>query len=510
MTYNKTRWVTMLALLTVGVLVLSLVPACQSKSTTEIEGVVQATDGQDVILTLPDGTKIRVGAEKQVDDASNLIGEDVKAKIEVGDDNPKLVELEKAAGVPGLKASTDFHFSGSIESMGAAAWSIGGRTFKVNPATILDNGLATGVPAEVEFINLSDGSLLATKIETQVPDITQDFSLTGVIGSINANQLVLGGKTFKVDANTMLDNGLGAGVLARVEFVVQPDGSFLALEIETDAPDTLTAGTPLESGENFTASGPIQSMDSVSVTVDGKKFTIDANTILDNGLATGVLAKVEFVVKSDGTLVAKEVETAKIDEGVNFYFAGPIESMGTTAWVIGGKTFAITPKTILDEGLGLGVNANVEFIIGAGGSLQALHIEDTGFEFTGLVQAITPGAYTIGGKIFKTNANTLIDQGLKVRKMAQVDFIIQADGSLLALKIKTAKTKVQGFNFKGVVQSLSATSITVTGQTFQVSPTTTMGAGVATGSEVNVVFDIKPGNILSAISVQSATAAPKK
>lgn len=37
-----------------------------------------------------------------------------------------------------------------------------------------------------------------------------------------------------------------------------------------------------------------------------------------------------------------------------------------------------------------------------------------------------------------------------------------------------------------------------------------MGAGVATGVEVNVVFDIKPGNILSALSVENAKTAKKK
>ncbi|MDZ4230335.1 MAG: DUF5666 domain-containing protein, partial [Dehalococcoidales bacterium] len=84
--------------------------------------------------------------------------------------------------------------------------------------------------------------------------------------------------------------------------------------------------------------------------------------------------------------------------------------------------------------------------------------------------------------------------------------VIQPGGSLLALQIKKPDTKVQAFTFKGIVQSLSATSMMVTGQTFQVSPATVIGAGVATGIEVVVTFDITPGNILSAISVQSAKA----
>lgn len=490
-----------------------LLSACQfGANTEEVEAVVQAVDDQEVILTLNDGSKIRVEAEEQADKVKNMIGEEVKAKIEVNDDNPKLISIEKSdvpvsGTVPSLQGMfEDFHFSGVIESMGADIWIIGGKSFKLNDATILDNGLAVGVQAEVEFIILSDGSLLATSIETKAPDdIAEDFSLTGVIESISANQLVLGGKTFKIDGNTMLDNGLATGVLARVEFVEQADGSFLALEVETDASDA-----SIIKQENFTASGPIQSMDAGSVMVDGRKFIIDSSTILDSGLSPGVLVKVEFVLKPDGTMLAREVETAGVDEGENLYFAGPIQSMSPTAWVIGGKTFAVTQETELDEGLELGVNVNVEFIIRADGSFQAVHIEDSGFEFIDLVQAIAPDAYTIGGRIFKTNANTLIERNLKVRKLAQVNFLIQPDSSLLALKIKKPKTKTPGFTFKGVVQSLSATSMAVTGQTFQIDPTTIIGAGVATGVEVNVVFDIKPGNILSALSVENAETAKKK
>ncbi|MBI2832163.1 MAG: hypothetical protein HYX79_07905 [Chloroflexi bacterium] len=405
----------------------------------------------------------------------------------------------------------DFHLIATIESIGTDTWTIGGKKFKVGANTILDKGLAVGVEANVEFNLLPDGTMLATSIETPgADDIAENFSLTGVIGSISANQLVLGGKMFKIDANTMLDNGLKTGVLARVEFKMQADGSLLALEIETDAPDTLTAGTPLEPGENFTAGGPIQAMDSVSVTVDGRKFAIDGNTILDSGLAPGVLVRVEFVIKPDGTLLAKEVETSGIDEGVNLYFAGPIQSIGPIAWVVGGKIFAVTATTQFDEGLAVGINANVEFIIKLDGSFQAVHIENSGFKFIGMVQAIAPDAYAVSGHIFKTNANTLIEKGLKIGKLVQVDFIIQPDGSLLALQIKVPKTKVQAFTFKGVVQSLSATSIVVTGQTFQVYPTTVIGAGVAAGIEVNVTFDIKPGNILAAISVQNAKVAQKK
>ncbi len=527
---EKIRFRTLLTSLTVGAVSIGLLlSACQTSATTrDIEAVVQAVDGQKVVLTLDDGSKVRIEAKKLVDDAKNMIGAEVKARVKVSDDSPELIKIEKVSEqtvsmIPGLQASPeDFHFGGVIESMGTDTWTIGGKAFKVNAATIKDNGLAVGVIAQTEFIMLADGSLLATKVETDADDnivlaqgqpvsqIAEDFSLAGVIGSISANQLVLGGKTFKMDANTLRDQGLMAGILAKVEFVVQADGSFLALEVETDAPATAIPGKPITRQEDYTAGGPIQSMEKGFVMVDGRKFIVDASTKLDSGLSPNVLVKVEFVIKPDGTLLATEIETAGIDEGLNLYFAGPIESMSPTAWTIGGKSFAVIPTTQFDQGLALGINANVEFTIKPDGSFQAVHIENTGFRFIGMVQAIAPDAISIGGRIFKTNANTLVDQGLKVRKLAQVEFLIQPDGTLLALQVKVPKIKTLGFTFKGVMQSTTATSMAVTGQTFQIDPTTIVGAGVAAGTEVNIVFDIKPGNILSAISVQNAKVAQTK
>ena len=520
---GKTRRRVLSVLLGAGIVaLLALLAACGSGGGAgyQLDGVVQAVDGQQVVLTLDDGSKVRLDTEKQADDARKMIGEEVKCKVKAGEDRPKLIDIEKVGApttMPGLQVmAEDFHFSGVVESTGIDAIVIGGKTFKVNAATILDQGLVTGVVAEAQFIMLSDGGLMATEVSTKAPDeaaasqaqpgegVAEDYTLTGVIGSITANELMLGGKTFEIDAVTVLDQGLKPGVMARVEFVIQADGSLLALQVETDAPEVTEAKQ-----EDYTANGPIQAMDMYSVTVDGRKFMIDGTTRLDKGLAQGVLVEIEFVIKPDGSMLATQVETSGIDEGTNLYFAGPIQSMSPTAWVIGGKTFAVNAVTQLDQGLGVGINANVEFVTRPDGSFLSVHIENTGFKFIGMVQAIAPNAYTIGGRVFTTNANTLVDQGLKVRKLVQVSFLIQPDGSLLALQIKIPKTKVTGFTFKGVVQSLTATSMVATGQAFDVIPTTVLGVGVATGVEVNVVFDIKPGNILSAISVQNAKAAQK-
>ncbi len=510
---TKTKGKAMLAaLLSIGMTaILVFGGACSSKAAVqqELEGVVQAIDNKEAVLTLDDGSRIRVEIEKSADDVKNMVGEDVKAIVEPGDDNKKkLVEVTKKAD-DGIGVPKDLHFIGAVESITPYSWVIGGKTFKVNAATMLDQGVAAGVTADVEFITLSDGSLLATKIETNadddpkalaavMPDIAQDFSFTGLVQSISQDKIVVADKTFKRDVNTLMDNGLAAGVLAKVEFIVIADGSFLALSVETDAPDNDLID------EDMFATGPIESLTADSILVDGRTFKITPTTVLDRGLKKGALAKVEFIAKPDGTLVATQIETTGIDEGVNLYFSGPIQAVSAASYIVGGKTFKLTPLTKLDTGLVVGAIADVQFVIQPDGSLTAIEIETGGFEFIGTLQSISPTAYVVGGRTFVVNAASLVDQGLRVKKLVKVKFIIQPGGSLLAKIITAANAKLVGFSFKGVVQTMGATSMMVSTRTFQVNPTTVIGAGVAANKQVIVRFDIQPGGAMLAQSVQLA------
>ena len=133
-----------------------------------------------------------------------------------------------------------FFFAGKIESVSINAWVVGGRTFKVDNDTKLDEGLDVGVLAEVEFDIMPDGAMLASKIENE-----GEFSYYGIVKSIGTNAWVVGkARTFKVDRHTRIDAGLDVGVLAEVEFDIMPDGSMLAIEIETEAPDTVLQDRP--------------------------------------------------------------------------------------------------------------------------------------------------------------------------------------------------------------------------------------------------------------------------
>lgn len=91
---------------------------------------------------------------------------------------------------------------------------------------------ATGVKAAPP---LSEGPNEATEvISTQ-----EDVKVTGTVEAINDTSVTIDGVTYTIDANTNLDDGLQVGVAASLEFVTLADGSFMATEVETDAPDGL-------------------------------------------------------------------------------------------------------------------------------------------------------------------------------------------------------------------------------------------------------------------------------
>ena len=69
--------------------------------------------------------------------------------------------------------------------------------------------------------------------------------------------------------------------------------------------------------EDSAVAGTVEAISETSVTIDGVVYTIDANTELDEGLQVGVVASVEFVTLSDGTLLATEVETDAPDDLVD-------------------------------------------------------------------------------------------------------------------------------------------------------------------------------------------------
>lgn len=273
---------------------------------------------------------------------------------------------------PLVEPGTGITYTGVITTMSATSVVVAGKTFVINAATVVNPGMAVGGTATIECKLDDKGGLTATKVRAPGADdkAGEDFHVTGAITSIAAGAYVIGGQTFKTNAATMLDTGLVVGVTATVEFTLQADGSKLAKEIETKAQGA-------EAGEDFKFTGALQSKGATAWTIGGKTFLVNAATVLDQGLAVGVTATVEFIVQADGNYLAKQIETPAPDDQAdnNFHFAGPIQSVSAGVYVIGGQIFYTNASTILDTGLVVGAPARVEFLLQPGGIKLATDIQ---------------------------------------------------------------------------------------------------------------------------------------
>jgi hypothetical protein len=453
-----------------AVLLLAFPAACGQVSAQDIQGFLQAMEGKEMVITLDDGSVIRVRVEDNdlAAQAQQLVGQEVNVRVATNDN--------RARQVGRRSGGEDRTVSGVIQAINNDIWTIGGMNFKVTAATRLDGGLAVGVPARVEFITLTDGTLLAREIQTDL----EDEKFTGIIQSITGNTWVIGGETFVTNNATRLDNGLAVGVVARVEFVTMADGTNRAVEIETDVDD-----------DKF--HGIIETMTGDTWVISGRSFKVNQATRLDNGLAVGVRVKVEFVTLTDGTMVATEIET---DEGRRFN--GTIQSITGNTWVISGQTFTVTADTRLRDQMAVGDRAKVRFFTDQAGANIATRIDEDrsgpsgdrndddndnrgpgnndddrnddndnrgpsgnitddpndnrgrnegnddnnneigeDAEFSGIIESISANAFVIGGRTFKVDAATVLDNGLAVGVLARVQFVNQPDGTMLAREIET-------------------------------------------------------------------------
>jgi hypothetical protein len=99
-------------------------------------------------------------------------------------------------------------------------------------------------------------------------------------------------------------------------------------------------------------------------------------------------------------------------------------------------------------------------------------------EFGGTVESITPPSITVAGRSVVTNADTRIKRSgqaitlsdITVGMKVEVEGVVQSDGSVLASKVKVEDEEndedenEQEVEFKGTIESITAPSLTVSGQ----------------------------------------------
>lgn len=269
----------------------------------------------------------------------------------------------------------------------------------------------------------------------------------------------------------------------------------------------LPAGPVLaqEDGDAYAVqwSGVIDAIDAGQWTVAGQAVVISPTTVIPfPGAELGMWADVQ--ARRDGdTLVARRITVSppemRLRGEISFIPEGRIGQ-----WIIGGQPFEVTAATAISERGG-----PVE--VGAWAQVSALEQDDAlgaqriraidplpAVEVYGAIQAFSDTQWTISGVDLAVNADTLISSEPRVGLLANAAAALQADDSLLALRIRVLWQEHGGpqppVTLTGVIERIPPNGVVgqwvVAGLTVVVSRNTLINEnnGMAVvGAEVTVI-----------------------
>lgn len=158
-------------------------------------------------------------------------------------------------------------FTGTVEAINGAEWTVNGQTVALDPAVLLEPGLAVGDEVRVEASVLADGSISAVKVESAAPaarpaavggstrpDPANAFSpevvstpqvssaldadpnravgeISGVVDVLTADSVIVNGVTYSL-AGAKIKDVLAVGDRVRLHMTVHADGTLAVLEAE--------------------------------------------------------------------------------------------------------------------------------------------------------------------------------------------------------------------------------------------------------------------------------------
>jgi len=176
-----------------------------------------------------------------------------------------------------------------------------------------------------------------------------------------------------------------AAIVALSGGAAAPPQGLTVSEAVTVTPTTVSTATPVAQIK-VEFKGVISSIGASSWVVGGRTVYFDAGTKFEGRKAeVGAVAEVEALLRADGTLLALSIEvegpkeTKTPEAGVKVEFKGVISGMNGSSWVVGGRTVYIDAGTKFEgRKAEVGAVAEVEALLRADGTLLALSIEVEG------------------------------------------------------------------------------------------------------------------------------------
>ena len=307
-------------------------------------------------------------------------------------------------------------------------WVIAGQSFATHDSTLIVGNPQVGDWVWVEGHLLSDGARVADVIVLLRRSPADRFAIVGEVEAIGDTEWIVAGQAIAVDDETDVEGDVEIGDLVRVEGIVLPDGVLLAERIR-----------PIEEqpGFPFDFVGVVQDIADETWAVSGITITVDADTEIDEGLASGDVVRVRGWILDDGTWLARSIERVE-GEQREFELVGYVESIDP--WIVAGVPFETDDWTEIEPGIRVGDRVRVRGRIAEDGTWMAAHIERLDGDeeaipvvFVATVDSIDP--WVVGGIPLSVDDETIIEGDVGLGDLVRVEARILPDGTWLATKI---------------------------------------------------------------------------
>jgi len=323
-----------------------------------------------------------------------------------------------------------FSFVGVVEEIAETYWRVSGISVTIDAETVIDDDLVVGDIVRVRgvFLGLEGGIWLARSIAPIVQEGPR-FAFTGEVEAIGTVTWTVAGQEIVVNDETEIDQDIQVGDRVRVEGIIDESGALLAESIHLIATPTLS----------FVFVGKVEEIAEEYWMISGISVTVDAETVIDDGLAVGDMVRVRGRMMADGTWQARSIRRL-VPEEHKFEFVGLVEHINP--WMVSGIAIETRMWTEIKDEIEVGDRVKVEGRILPDGTWLAEEIkladgdEDLSFEFVGTVEGIKP--WVVSGISLTVNYRTEIKDEIGVGDRVKVEGRILPSGKWLATEIKLA------------------------------------------------------------------------
>jgi hypothetical protein len=268
-------------------------------------------------------------------------------------------------------------------------------------------------------------------------------------------------------------------------------------------------GRSVEPGEDQEIRGTVLAVSDSAWTIDDRTFLVNAQTVFLGNPGLGDFVEVRFHRNGEGQAVADRIQKEDpFDDEVEF--RGIVEAIGGASWTISGRVVQVNASTVLRGDPRIGDLVEVRADRAPDGTLTATHIhtedgeddDDDEREFRGIVESIGDTSWTIGGRVVRVNAKTMLLGNPRVGDFVEVHANRAADGTLTATRIETEDGDDDEREFRGVVSAIGESAWTIGELVVLVNDATEIRGDPQVGDLVEVRADRAADGTLTATRIR--------